>query len=805
MSTHTRHSHSNLISVIHKTFFFRRLDSLKCYCAIMKTLLVLIVSFLNLQAQAQDDQLLRGRILDENGQGFPYVIVKATNKGSQTDADGYFTLSLKTGEHILKVSAIGYLEKKIPVNIPYQGELSVSLTPKENELETVVITATRTSRRLDDIPLPVDVIQSEEIQTIGSLRLNEVLIEQTGLQIISDHGNGIQMQGLNSEYILFLIDGEPIIGRTAGTLELSRLAVDNIERVEIIKGPSSSLYGSEAMAGVINIITKNPNDGLSSSLRGRYRSFGTSDVSGNIGYSRKKLTASLFVNRLGTDGYDLTPETVSMTAPPFEAYTINPKFAYQFSDAIKLSVNGRFYHESQENDVDIILDGDNVRMDDEGIRKDWSVMPTLEVNMNGGHRLQLRSYTTGYRTESSLLFQADGAIYNESFFDQLFNRSEVQHDWYINDKNITTFGVGHTIESVEATRYDDVNAFQATYGFIQHQWIPGEKFNVIVGGRYDTHSEYASRFSPKLAAGYSVNPWLKVQASFGGGYKAPDFRQLLLNFTNPIAGYSVVGSSIVRERFAEFQNQGLIDAILIDPSNIETIEAETSINYNVGLDLFPFKKFNGQINFFRNEINNLIDTSPIARKTNGQSVFSYFNFDEVITQGIEVSGNYEITDGLDVSLGYQYLDSRNVEDVERIENGEVFRRNPSTNATELVSTSDYGGLPGRSRHSGNAKIFYTNFMHQFDVALRAIYRGRWALGDSNGNGVIDANNEFSDGYLLLNIAINKKMFSWLTIEAGANNLTDSTNEFEPALPGRIWYGGLIINFNDSSDSFLNSK
>ena len=88
-----------------------------------------------------------------------------------------------------------------------------------------------------------------------SMCLGEVLVEQTGLAVVADHGNGIQVQGFNSDYTLILINGQPIIGRTAGTLELDRITVNNIKQIEITKGPSSSLYGSEALAGVINIIT----------------------------------------------------------------------------------------------------------------------------------------------------------------------------------------------------------------------------------------------------------------------------------------------------------------------------------------------------------------------------------------------------------------------------------------------------------------------------------------------------------------------------------------------------------------------
>jgi hypothetical protein len=112
--------------------------------------------------------------------------------------------------------------------------LTVTLLEATEALDEVVVTATRTERSSDDVPLPVQLITEAQIDRIGALRLDEVLQEQTGLQMISDHGAGLQMQGLSSDYILILIDGEPVIGRTAGTTDLSRLTVNNIERIEIM-------------------------------------------------------------------------------------------------------------------------------------------------------------------------------------------------------------------------------------------------------------------------------------------------------------------------------------------------------------------------------------------------------------------------------------------------------------------------------------------------------------------------------------------------------------------------------------------
>ena len=743
---------------------------------------------------------IAGNVIDEEGNPVSYasILIKESKQGTMTDPQGAFQLkNLAPGTYSLQISCVGYAQQSLEVALTENREAAVSIQLKvlTGELGEVIVTATRTARSIEDIPMPVDVISAERIENIGSFRLNEVLQEQTGLQIVSDHGTGLQMQGLSSDYILVLIDGEPVIGRTAGTLDLTRLTVNNIDRIEIIRGPSSSLYGSEAMAGVINLITKNNRPGFTSQLRTRYRSYNTWDLGTNVGYRNASLSASLFLNRLSTDGYDLTPGSVTYTAPPFTAYTVNPKISYRFSDKLKVSINGRWYTESQSNTTDITEGEEVVRLEEEGFRDDWNLMPTIEYHFNNHHKLLLKNYTTGYRTETDITYQQDGFVYDYSYFDQIFNRTEAQYDWYINDHHITTIGAGHTVETVKATRYDDVNAFRANYAFVQHQWMPDARFNVVVGGRLDTHSEYASRFSPKIAAGYTVNKWLKIQASVGGGYKAPDFRQLLLSFTNPTAGYSVFGASVAAEKMAELQAQGQLQAIYIDPDSIGLISAESSWAYNAGFTFTPHEKLRLRLNLFRNEIADLIDSAPIALKTNGQQVFSYFNYAEVITQGTETQLDYELLSNLTFSLGYQYLDTRDVEAWERIKEGNMYKRDPSTNRTVRLTTADYGGLINRSRHSGNAKLFYENEKHAFNIALRSIYRGRWGFGDMNGNGVVDDEREYANDYLLLHLAVNKELFEWLTLEAGINNLLGQTHDYESSLAGRCWYGGINLHFD----------
>ena len=127
-----------------------------------------------------------------------------------------------------------------------------------NKLNEVIISATKTNQTVNELPIPITIISEKEVQEFSASKLYDVITKQTGIVSVTTKTGteGLQMQGLDASYTTFLIDGFPIIGRSFGTLDLNRISVADIERIEIVKGPSSSLYGSNALGGVINLISK---------------------------------------------------------------------------------------------------------------------------------------------------------------------------------------------------------------------------------------------------------------------------------------------------------------------------------------------------------------------------------------------------------------------------------------------------------------------------------------------------------------------------------------------------------------------
>src|SRR5699024_7410922 len=368
---------------------------------------------------------------------------------------------------------------------------------------------------------------------------------------------------------------------------------------------------------------------------------------------------------------------------------------------------------------------------------------------------------------------------------QLLNKTEAQLSKSWNADHTTTVGGGFKYERLDAKRYPSQPAFKSYFGLFQHEWMPSSKWDIIAGFRYDGHSEYSTQLRPKLSARYKLFDWLHLRASAGSGFKAPDFRQLFLDFTNPTVGYTVFGSSSAKERIEELRERDQIEQILIPLNQLEEIRAEQSWAYNAGIDLFPTDQLTIRINGFRNNVDDLIESAPVATKTNGQSIFTYFNLDEVYTQGIETQLRWQPSNQLELSAGYQLLDARRkVSETRDIVNdqGEVVER----------ESSSYEPMFNRSRHSANVKLFYNWEAPAIDANLRGRWHGRYGRIDANGNGYVDA-GEYEDDYMVWDASLAKTFNERYTLRLGGDNMFDFTRAGDLSyLPGRVFYAQLSL-------------
>lgn len=688
-------------------------------------------------------------------------------------------------------------------------------TLKTKQLDEIIVTATRNERTVGALPMPVSLIPKNQIKTMGSLRLNDVLTEQTGLVVVPQvnaQGNGIQIQGFNPDYTLILIDGEPIIGRYTGSLELSRIAIGNIKQIEIVKGPSSSLYGSDALAGVINIITDRPT-GIRTNASIRYGTNNTLDVNGDVAFTKKKWGVYVYGNRYHTDGYDLSPQNFGKTVSPFTNYTFNSKLTYQFNPSTDISVAARFFNEDQVFRFEVESNGSRIRTAGNGNTRDWNFNPVLTHRFSDKLKVITRFYSTHYQTETKLNLETDGSPYYQDDFNQSFTRPELNAEYFFNDRNILTIGGGYIKEMVQTSRYgDEEKRYQETsYGFFQHEWLPQEKLSVIAGGRYDYNTIYGGQFSPKLSSRYELNKKVTFKISGGVGFKAPDFRQLYFNFNNSAGGgYSVLGTEVAIDRLAELDAAGQIQTYLFDPNRLGDLQAERSISVNAGANVELFPSLKMDLNIFHNSINNLIETQAVAITTSGQSIYSYRNILRAYTQGVESNFSYPVAKHLSLSVGYQLLFAKDKDIAEAVKAGDVYWRDPNTLATRRLKPGEYFGLYNRSRHMGNIKLFYDHKPSGWEGSLRVIYRGKYGIGDirgniqgetippsdRNSNSILDRYDDFVDGYALVNISVAKTIKKLIRVQLGVDNVFDHTEPVAiPNLPGRLVYTSVSYSFS----------
>jgi outer membrane receptor for ferrienterochelin and colicins len=676
-------------------------------------------------------------------------------------------------------------------SIAFAQETKTADSAKVEALSEVFVTATRTERQLSSLPLPTSVITSVDIVRAGVTKLNEILSEQTGIITAPDFGGGegIQIQGLDSAYTLILIDGVPLVGRSAGTLDLSRISVGNIDRIEIVKGASSALYGSEALAGVINIITKKPKqDSVSGNISDRYATFNTHDLNGNIVWKKSKFSGTFFANYYATDGYDFNMLPFIQTVEPYSNITIQPRFYYDFSGKLRLIAGTRFY--KQQQDYKAIIDDENYQ--GKSNINEWNAQIRLEHKWNPKIESEYEIYTTNYKA-GEFLNNLQGQLFEDSFYNQWLFRPEIRTTFTINNDKLTT-GVGINHETLDRTYFDNKIDFDSQYFFLQYDYNPIDKLNILAGFRYDNHDQFQSQLSPKLAVNYKVSNSLSLKTSFGYGFKAPDFRQLYFDFTNSSVGYTVLGYNIAEHRLDEFETQGQLLSRVQGISFSDPLRPESSVNFNFGTS-FHKGKLKMDTNVFYNSITNLIDTQVVAQKTNGQNVFSYFNINEIFTYGIEYNAGCNFTKEFRVSFGYQYLIAKDRSVVKAIENGQVFARDPETLESFQLTKSDYFGLFNRSKHTANVKFFYSIPKLKTDINLRVIYRSKFGLFDTNSNQILDIYDDFVNEYFIANLSLSKSFRDKFTLQVGANNLFDFTNPQEISnISGRQIFGKLQFNF-----------
>lgn len=660
----------------------------------------------------------------------------------------------------------------------------------EKKIQEVMISATQTSQTINQLPIPGVIISKKEIKEFSASKLFDVIIKQTGIVSVPTRTGteGLQMQGLDASYTTILIDGFPIIGRSFGTLDLNRISVSDIERIEIIKGPFSSLYGSNALGGVINLISKNDlNDGPLVKTSLKLASHNTTNSSLIYQYKEGSFHISNALDYYKTDGYDLISTDLLSTVNPYSNFTFRSNLQFSLLDNMLLSTNMHYYNQEQINtatDSSLLLQG-------ESNIKEWSFGTSLKYLISSNFSQELEIYKTNYRADE-FLNSEDGSLFEDNFFDHSLLQSELKSQF--NYKRINSI-VGFGMIKEELSRRDFSNNAKQDVNFIYGQLdaLAFNKVNIILGSRYDNYTNYSPVFSNKLALGFSLTEKIKINSSVGTGFKTPDFRQKYFDFTNSTIGYIVLGRDVVIDRLGAMQNiQQIVP--LLDLSS--ALKSETSLNINIGLKYHLTKNWSFDLNFFNNKVGDLIEWRLVAKDENNINIYSYFNVNQVETKGLEFNSSYIKTDYWEFKFGYQLLYAYDTELVKDIEQGDsdYYALDPVTLTSIKLNSNDYFGLFNRSRHMGNVKLNY-HLNTKTDLNAMITYRSKYALSDSNGNNILDTYDKFIEGYSLCDVGGTYQISSLKSIQMGVKNIFGFTNpEFISNITGRIYYMSFKINF-----------
>lgn len=661
--------------------------------------------------------------------------------------------------------------------------------------DSVVVTATRSERKLSNLTVPVTIINAKTIQQTGSLRLTDILKEQPGLTMTSGFGAGVQLQGLNPDYTIILINGEPLVGRTAGVLDLNRIALGNVKKIEIVKGPSSSLYGSEAMAGVVNIITEQ-NTQIPVQFSARYGTYQTKDMSVDNAINNKSIFYQGFYNYYSTDGYSIRPNSSSRVTTPITRYTTNQQLKYNINTNTNVLLGVRYTNEQIQNDISVSNGGVTIHSSGTENIHDYNITATFNHRFSNALKTSIRSYFTQYDSKQDLL-TLSGSPYVD-VLNHLFQRVENQTDWVVRKNINAIFGAGSVMEGVKSSRYDSeqlrkTNAIQ--YAFTQWEWVPTKKMTFIAGARLDENVAFASAFSPKFSMLYKINAVHKLKWSIGQGFKAPDFRQLYLDFTNAAAGgYSVFGSAQAQKVITQLNSLGQIGMLYDNFYQLKTLQPEYSTGIHLAWDIDPNATTYLSFQLFRNDIKNLIEVQQVGAYTSGAQIFSYLNIGRAFTTGVEFEFRKQINNQFSVNGGYQLVITGDKDQIAEIKAGTVYTRDANGNSRRLIM-SDYVGLPNNSKHKAQLKLNYNNDNGVF-ANLRFLYRSKWAVNNTNGNQVFDNGDSFAEGYVAAHASVGKNYTNGWGVQIGCDNITNYIDAVNlPNLPGRTYFMTLKYQIN----------
>jgi vitamin B12 transporter len=479
-------------------------------------------------------------------------------------------------------------------------------------LDRVNVTANRMARTIDETLAAVTVITREDIQNSQAKDIRQLLDGTQGVTMSSNGGlgkaTGIRLRGTDSKHVLVLIDGVRVGSATLGTTAFQDIPLAQVERIEIVRGPRSQLYGADAVGGVIQIFTRKGRAGEGISAEAEYGSHNTRRVALGVAGGRERVDYSLRVADLRSDGFS----ALKNNNPDEDGYnnrSISGHLGYRLSDEMKLSITA--LRATGENEYDSawgptdLYDTDFVQQAVSG-KLEYAPGEIWDITLAAG---ESRDETTNFTNGSF-----------DSAFDTKRRQFSWQNDIALSDESVLTLGFDFLRDQVEGTSSYSVNQRDNRAWFAQYQTMLGLN-DLVIGLRHDDNESFGDHNTGNIAWGRELTENLRLVASYGTGFRAPTFNDLF--YQDPW------GSS---------GNPNLT------PEESQSVELSLRGRPSWG---------EWNINLFRTDIEGLIDWVEIA-----PFIYQPQNVDQARIDGLEAGVSTELADwrlGANLTL----LDPRN--------------------------------------------------------------------------------------------------------------------------------------------------
>ena len=573
------------------------------------------LAFFLIAEQMTAQNIISGHITDSNKDFLSgaNIIIKNTTTGTASDKNGYYKITgLKNGEYEIRVSFFGYetLEKTVSLN-GQDVDINFEMTETSIDLNAVVVTGTRTEKNLKNTPVLTQTISSVELAKKDVNDITQALeFTVPGLEFNSQaQGKTISLQGINPQYMLFLVDGERLAGETYGDIDYSRINIADIERIEVVKGAGSTLYGSNALGGVVNIISRTPVKKLELSASSRFSDYNTQNYRFSIGSKLGKLSTQTSLVFDKTDGYDLLAGDSYRTQEREDAIIINEHIKYAPVKSILLELNGSYLNKNRDNTSANLFDRRN-RDFTYGAEATWFINPKSNLSLSWN--------SDNYELLNKV--KPDSLV---SDYNNLYNNTRLLGNFKITSWNHLVIGTEYVAENLTAPRnmiMDKMNKDYVLFG--QEDLQIGENFNIIGGFRAHNNIQYGWKFTPQASAMYKI--WhFSFRGNYGMGYKTPTLKEKYMSFKIPAPGppMFLVG----------------FEGLKPETSNYASLSAEytrSGVSFSVSV--------------YRNEISDMISENldQYTVKPGGIIEYAYRNYDKVLIKGTDIMLKTKIIDNL---------------------------------------------------------------------------------------------------------------------------------------------------------------